>query len=127
MNITVRIDAPELAGAIQALASALSATKGSIDVPKTQPKQEVKQETPKQEASKEEPKPEQAPQAEETSSAGEDKPSITLETVRGKLAALSQSGKQAEVKELISSFGVKKLTAIPEEKYAELLEKAEAL
>lgn len=48
----------------------------------------------------------------------------TLETVRAKLAALSQSGKQAEVKELITSFGAKKLTDISVEKYPELMEKA---
>lgn len=58
-----------------------------------------------------------------------DKPAqnITLETVRAKLAALSQSGKQAEVKALINSYGVAKLTEIPAEKYPEVLEKAEAL
>ena len=52
---------------------------------------------------------------------------ITLEVVRAKLAALSQGGKQAEVKDLINSFGVSKLTDIPEERFPEVLEKAEAL
>lgn len=59
-----------------------------------------------------------------------DKPAqtnITLETVRAKLAALSQGGKQKEVKALITSFGVAKLTDIPEEKYPGVLEKAAAL
>ena len=55
-----------------------------------------------------------------------DKPTsnITLETVRAKLAELSQSGKQKEVKALINSFGVAKLTDIPEDKYPEVIEKA---
>ncbi|WP_102348333.1 rRNA biogenesis protein rrp5 [Bacillus sp. Marseille-P3661] len=48
----------------------------------------------------------------------------TLEDVRAKLAALSQVGKQAQVKELITSFGAKKLSDIPVEKYPELLEEA---
>jgi hypothetical protein len=46
-----------------------------------------------------------------------DQPTFTLETVRAKLAALSQSGKQKEVKAIIESFGVKKLTDIPAEHY----------
>lgn len=54
-------------------------------------------------------------------------PEVTLETVRTKLAALSQSGKQAEVKALIQQFGANKLTEIPAEKYPELLAAAEAI
>ncbi len=51
----------------------------------------------------------------------------TLEDVRAKLAALSQDGKQVQVKELITGFGAKKLSDIPVEKYPELLEEAEKL
>ncbi|MCI1574710.1 MAG: hypothetical protein LKH78_03135 [Weizmannia coagulans] len=54
----------------------------------------------------------------------EDKPTISLEAVRAKLAELSQAGMQKEVKALINSYGVKKLTEIPKDKYAEVLEKA---
>ena len=56
-----------------------------------------------------------------------DKPALTLETVRAKLANLSQGGKQKEVKAIIESFGVKKLTDIPAEKYPEVMEKAAEL
>lgn len=48
----------------------------------------------------------------------------TFKEVRGALAALSQNGKQKEVKELITAFGAKKLSDIPEDKYAEVLQKA---
>jgi hypothetical protein len=48
----------------------------------------------------------------------------TLEDVRAKLAALSQDGKQVQVKELITSLGAKKLSDIPAKKYPELLEEA---
>ncbi|WP_010175504.1 hypothetical protein [Bacillus coahuilensis] len=51
----------------------------------------------------------------------------TLEKVRAKLASLSQDGKQAEVKALITEFGAKKLSDIPTGKYVELLKKAEEL
>lgn len=52
---------------------------------------------------------------------------ITLEEVRAKLAALSQAGKTAEVKALISTFGAAKLTDLKTEQYAEVLVAAEAL
>ena len=54
-------------------------------------------------------------------------PAVTLEQVRTKLAALSQAGKQAQVKEIITKFGAKKLTDIPAEKFAEVLAAAEKL
>jgi len=56
-----------------------------------------------------------------------DRPTLTLETVRAKLASLSQGGKQKEVKAIIESFGAKKLTDIPAEKYPEVMEKAAEL
>lgn len=54
-------------------------------------------------------------------------PEYTLEQVRAQLAALAQAGKQKRVKELITSFDVKKLTDIPESKYPVLMEKAEKI
>jgi hypothetical protein len=52
---------------------------------------------------------------------------ITIEKVRAVLAEKSQSGKQAEVKALITKFGAKKLTDIDPEKYEDLLKEAEVL
>ncbi len=52
---------------------------------------------------------------------------VTLEQVRAKLADLAKSGKQAEVKKLITKHGGTKLTDIPADKYAELLAEAEDL
>ena len=57
----------------------------------------------------------------------EDTPKITLEVVRAKLAALSQSGKQSEVKALIKKFGAAKLTEIPKDKFPEILKEAEKI
>lgn len=48
----------------------------------------------------------------------------TLVDVRGKLSELTKSGKKAQVQELIKSFGADKLSGIPEEKYAEVMQKA---
>lgn len=50
--------------------------------------------------------------------------SYTLVDVRGKLGALTKAGKKAQVQELIQSFGVEKLSQIPEEKYPEVMQKA---
>lgn len=47
-------------------------------------------------------------------------PEYTLQEVRAKLATLES----AKAKELINSFGAKKLTDLPKEKYAELMKKA---
>lgn len=68
-------------------------------------------------------------QEEETkeSAASSSTSSVSLETVRGQLASLSQAGKAAEVKALIAKFGAAKLTDIPAEKYADLMAAAEAL
>lgn len=53
-----------------------------------------------------------------------EKEPITLEQVRAVLANKSQNGKQPEVKALITSFGVKKLTEIDSSMYEELMLKA---
>ncbi len=52
---------------------------------------------------------------------------ITLEAVRALLASKSQSGKQKEVKALIATYGVVKLTEIDPVNFPKLLQEAEAL
>lgn len=52
---------------------------------------------------------------------------ITLEELRSKLASISQSGKQQEVKNLILKFGAEKLSEIPEDRYEDLYKEAEKL
>lgn len=56
----------------------------------------------------------------------EDRP-ITIEMVRAVLAEKSQSGKQPEVKALITKYGAKKLTQIDSSLYKQLLAEAEVL
>jgi hypothetical protein len=55
------------------------------------------------------------------------KTAVSLEEVRAKLAALTQSGKQAEVKALIKKHGGKKLSDISADKYPDLLKDAEEI
>jgi len=56
-------------------------------------------------------------------SATEEK-NYTMEDVRAVLAALNKAWKRAEVKELLASFGVDKLSEIPKERYGEVMAKA---
>ena len=120
MKIEVEVNAPELVIAIHDLAVALTVSSANVtnkleETSQAPQKDEAKAESPKEEV-KEEPK-EEVPTEQ----------AISLEEVRAKLTALSESGKQAEAKDLITSAGAKKLTEIPKEKYAELLAKAEKL
>lgn len=48
----------------------------------------------------------------------------SMTDVRGVLSNLTKAGKKAQVQELIRSFGVDKLSQIPEDKYAEVMQKA---
>lgn len=52
---------------------------------------------------------------------------ISLEDVRAVLAKLSQHGKTAEVKDLITKYGASKLSDVDEGKYKDLLKDAEGI
>ena len=84
-------------------------------VKEAEPIKEVKKEEPKKK--KEQLKKEEAPKKEET-------PAVTKEDVRTAFANLVKEGKQKEAKEIISSFGAKKVSEIIEENYAEAVQKA---
>ena len=79
----------------------------------------------------EEPEPDTAPEPQETTPAPDPapapQPSLTIVEVRSKLADLRRNGKRDEIKDLLKKFGADKLTEVPEDKYPELMEKAEML
>ncbi len=137
VEIKLKIDAPELAAAINNLAGALNGgglvqpteikvdgkAVADTDAKETAPKKEKPKKTAPAKKAEPEPEPDAAEEAtEEKASTG-----LTFEQVRVKLAEVSQAGKQKELKELITSMGAAKLSDIPEEQYAELLEKASEL
>ena len=66
-------------------------------------------------------------QQKEPEKAPEPTKGISLEEMQVELAGIAKSGKQNEVKDLIKSYGVTMLSAVPEEKREELLEKARVL
>ena len=57
----------------------------------------------------------------------EGKPEITLEQVRGVLAAKSRDGYTEEVRKLIVGFGADRLSGIDPKDYGEVLKKAEEI
>ncbi len=56
-----------------------------------------------------------------------DKQPITLETISALAKKKAAEGKSAEVKTIITECGVKKLSDVPREFYAEVLKKLEAI
>ncbi|CQR74994.1 hypothetical protein SOV_35000 [Sporomusa ovata DSM 2662] len=76
---------------------------------------------------KEEQAPGDIPKVEQVQAEAPKPEPISIEKIRAILAEKSQSGKQTEVKALITKFGAKKLTDIDPTCYAELLKEAYAL
>ena len=128
MKISVEVKAPELIVALNNLAGALSGVRNS----KTAAISVKEEKIEKTNEAEKKPEPVEAdlgvgldlPNEAEAST---ETVTYTLEEVRAKLAAISKAGKSTEMKQLISSFGVSKLTDIPSDKYPELMEKAGAL
>jgi hypothetical protein len=111
INIQIKLESPGLMAAILAVAEALPKVHLNASMPEKQDQvSEITETNDIPDSNNEEPV-----------------KIVTLEEVRTKLAGLSQSGKQAEVKSLIKKFGAIKLTDIPKEKYPELLKAAEEI
>lgn len=62
-----------------------------------------------------------------TEAAKAEAPKFTIEQVREVLAPLSQSGKSAEVRELLKKYGAQKLSEIDPSHYGSLIHDAEVL
>ena len=130
MDITVRIEAPALVDAINALAVAIA---GNIELLLDGPgaranvTETAKNVTNKTETVNETAKNVTKDIESETKTETKTDSTFTLEQVRAKLADLSRGGKQAEVKALLNKLGAKKLTEVPEDKYPELMQEAEAI
>ena len=71
------------------------------------------------------PKDDQTEKKPEKSSTSEKKISIT--EVRGVMAEKSRAGKSQEIKQLLKEFVADKLSSVPEERYEELMKRAEVL
>ena len=126
MDININIEAPALVDAINALAVAIA---GNMELLLDGPGARANvTKTAKNVTNKAETVNETAKNVTEDAKTETNKaPTFTLEQVRAKLADLSRSGKQTEVKALLNKLGAKKLTEVPEDKYPELMQEAEAI
>jgi hypothetical protein len=117
MNITIKVEAPEIVEAINRLSQSMATTSRIVhDEPAPKAKR-VKAEAPIEPAPAPEVEaPVEAPAA-----------NVTLVQVRARLAELSSEGKKDAIKKLMADLGVSKLTEVKEEQYAELMSAAEAL
>ncbi|WP_029516969.1 hypothetical protein [Paenibacillus polymyxa] len=126
INITGE-DANQAIKEFSVLSAAFIGTK-TLDTVRVQPTpQEEKPKRSRATTSKpeqeEEPKPDKVSEDVQKDAKGDDQPTVKLEEVRAKAAELSKAGKQAGVKEVITSFDVPNLSKIPKDKLAEALEK----
>lgn len=111
-KIDLTITSPEIANALITLATAISQIQPTSETQKRGEKMEMINKTKTEPTNKMKPQPHQSLP-------------ITLETLRTKLIDLSRNGKQPQIKALINSYGVNKLTDIPESKYEEMLAEVE--
>jgi hypothetical protein len=118
----ITIKAPELASALTRLADAMQGVQQmqlNIAEPSATPELTATQDVqPDPEPAVSQPEPQPEPQKEEPKA--ED---ITLEAVRAQLMALPTH----KAKEVVKAFGAPKLTAIPPEKYPEVLARIKAV
>lgn len=129
MEITVRIQANELAGAINNLAEALlvdnnnlaesinnlALSVGPIEAVKTEPKR-VAEGSQKVE---DKPKPTESPKAEpkEEPKAEKDEPQYKIEDIRTAFATFAKAKGKDKAKEILSQFNAHKVTELKEDDY----------
>ena len=136
MELTIRLNQEEMTSEKLALIGELTGVKmPEIKEAKKRTRKHTAKEAPEEEVPAEEAKAEkpdeeakeEAPAEEETKEeAAEEKP-LTLADIKALGVELSRNGKKEEVKAVISSFGVKALSEIPEEQYSEVVTKLEEL
>ena len=116
ISANVNISAPELCRAIEKLAEAMAA---NALTPVQEGQIAETQNNLSEQVGAAETKPEAEP-------AGGEAPAYTLEEVRAKFVALAQANKQVEAKQILTKFGCNKVTAIPENKYPDVVAAVEA-
>jgi hypothetical protein len=141
-TITINGEGEELANALRALKSTMDghpvstgSVTASVDTkttpaPKSRSKAAEKPKEPETEVEPEQtvdPDPEPAVEAELDLYEGDNGPLITVEELRAKAGEVAKSGKQAEVKALLTKFEAASISALPEDKRSEFMKALEAL
>lgn len=130
MKIEVNIQAPEVVSALNNLAEALKGTPQVAKEDKPVKQESKKESKPKEENKEEKPKDEPKEDSKPKEESKEEKETASVPDpadLRAKAGELSKSGKKEEVKALLGEFEAKTLSAIPEDKRAEFLERLEEL
>lgn len=116
MEITVKIQADELAGAINNLAEALlvdnnnlALSVGPIEAVKAEPKKVA--EEPQKVVDKPKPEPKEEPKAEK------DEPQYKIEDIRTAFATFAKAKGKDKAKEILSQFNAHKVTELKEDDY----------
>lgn len=126
MNITININAPELASAIQALAAALSANKGFAEaaagIAPVTPPSALAPAAPSVVPMPAMPSPTSAapsvaPAPAAPATVPTVAPSYSLDQLAVAATQLVDAGRREELVQLLASFGVQALTALPKEQY----------
>jgi hypothetical protein len=123
MNLTINIQAPELAHAIETLAIAIGCTVDKIGVG------EAIKEAVDQGSTKETEEPETTPDADMVEN--EDPPfeikPITIEQVREAFVAKNSKANAPKLKAILKKYKVAKVTDLPEENFEDVLKKLEEI
>lgn len=130
MKIEVNIQAPEVVAALNNLAEAMKGAPQATVKDKPVKQETKKDSKPKDENKEEKPKDEPKEEVKSKDEPKEDKEAASVPDpadLRAKAGELSKSGKKEEVKALLAEFEAKTLSAIPEDKRAEFLERLEEL
>ena len=127
MEITIKIQAPELAHAIETLAIAIGCTvdkigvgeaiKEAVDQKPTEKAEKVTKETEKVTKDAE-----KAPDMVES-----DDPPITIEQVREAFVSKNSKSNAPKLKAILKKYKVAKVTDLPEEDFANVLKELEAI
>lgn len=132
MKIEVNIQAPEVVSALNNLAEAMKGAPQATLEDKSVKQETKKESKPKEEKKEEKPKdaPKEEAESTEEPEVKEEKETASVPDpadLRAKAGELSKSGKKEEVKALLAEFKAKTLSAIPEDKRSEFLERLEEL
>ncbi|WP_141249028.1 hypothetical protein [Paucisalibacillus globulus] len=134
MEIKVTINAPGLEGAIHTLAQVLANYELPVNIPGSevveQPKQEVQAPQPVQQAPVQQPVPTQQPpqqapvqqppvqqEVPQQAAVPTSNPTYSMDQLAVAATQLMDAGRRDDVVNLITSFGVQALTALPQEQY----------
>lgn len=136
MSVQIHINGENAAEAVQELATLAASLAGgqavtvvNVAPEATKPARQSRAASKPETVKADEPAvtPDSEPAQEPDAPSDDDAPVVTVEQLRAKAAAVSQAGKQADVKQLLTDFKAASISTVPEEQRADFLKALEAL